>query len=221
MIDSSEFFKGNEPRPLRIYMGGKFYIPGVGMVVARTIPLKLNKKLGNWSMAQTNVLHKMAKDAKLIKPDECFLPQEIDKLLGKAYQFEAQVFMKKGNNGKEFFTDYIKYVGALGRGQATPELEAEPVMIQFNGDNEERALKELGSHVVNTIRQAQNFEGSKIQEQLEEVRGSQSKSSDDQEDDEPTPEPKEKAPVKRERKKAEPKKEEASQEQDFDETVPW
>tara|TARA_Y100000114_G_C11764120_1_gene332334 strand:+ start:29349 stop:30353 length:1005 start_codon:yes stop_codon:yes gene_type:complete len=175
IVDKGSFFGESKPLPLRLWLGGQFYIENVGMVVGRPTPLKVNKKLGDWSLDQKNLFHKMAVAAKIIKPNEVFVPQRIDELLGKAFQFEAQVFFKE-SKGKKYYTEYVKFVSGLGRGQTAPEHITTPMLIQFNKENPEDAVKELRAHVVNTIKKASNYEGSVIQKQIESLRGGSSSS---------------------------------------------
>lgn len=170
VVDKGQFFGESKPLPLRLYLGGQFYMENSGMVVQRPTPLKVNKKLGDWSLDQKHLFYKMAVASKLIKPGEVFKPQRINELLGQSYQFEAQVFFKE-SKGKEYYTEYVKYVGALGRGQKATELDNEPIMIQFNKENDPIAIKELRAHVVNTMKRASNYEGSVVKKQIEEVRG--------------------------------------------------
>lgn len=177
IVDKGQFFGNSQPLPLRLYLGGQFYIQDVGMLVQRPTELKISKSTGVWSFDKKHLLHKMAVAAKLIAPDEAFLPQQIDQLLGKAFQFEAQVFMKKAKNGKEYFTEYVKFVSGLGRGQATPELPFEPLLIQFDADNKDEDVKDLRAHIVNTMKRANNYAGSKIKAQIERVRGNTSQNA--------------------------------------------
>lgn len=197
IIDKGSFFGDSKPLPLRLWLGGQFYIPEVGMVVGRPTPLKVNKKLGDWSLDQKHLFYKMAVADKLIKPGEVLKPQRISELLGKAFQFEAQVFFKE-SKGKKYYTEYIKFVSGLGRGQSAPELLTEPMMIQFNKQNDEAAVKELRAHVVNTLKRASNYEGSVIQKQIEEVRGGSTGSPKQEEKQEEAPKPKAEEPVKKE-----------------------
>lgn len=178
IIDKGQFFGESKPLPLRIWMGGQFYTQEHGMVIGRPIPLKVNKKLGDWSFDVKHQLYKMAVDSKLVKTGQPFAPKRIDELLGKAFQFKAQVFMKPGKDGKEYYTEYIKYVGGLGRGQSSPDYELEPFMIQFNAKNSEEKMKELRWHVINTIKQASNYPGSELEAQLDEIAESKGSSSD-------------------------------------------
>lgn len=167
MLDKGKFFGNSNPQPLRMWLGDTFYVEGTGMVVARVTPLKVNKKLGNWSFDQKHLFYKMAVACKLIKTGECFLPNDIDKLLGKAFQFDAQVFFRDGKDGKKYFTEKVKFSTGLGRGQQEPEMKTEPFLIQFNKQNDPDKLKEVRNHVLNTIKRAENYQGSAIQKQIE------------------------------------------------------
>ena len=174
MIDKGKFFGNSDPKPLRLWLGGQFYNQSLGkMVVARPTPLKVNKKLGDWSFDQKHLFYKMAVADKMIKPGEVFVPKDIDKLLGKAFQFTAQVFFKPGKDGKSYYTEYINFVGALGRGQATPEVKTTPLIIQMNKQSSEQAVKEVRAHVLNTCRLASNWEGSALQKQVDSIRSPQ------------------------------------------------
>lgn len=185
IVDKGQFFGTSNPQPLRLWLGGQFYIHDVGMVIGRPTPLKITKATGAWSFDKKHLFHKMAVTSKLITPDDVFLPQQIDQLLGKAFQFQAHVYFKE-NKGKQYYTENIKFIGGLGRGQAQPEIISDLVLIQFNEENDETSLGSLRNHVLNTIRRAKNFEGSKLQAQLE-AKGFDSKAtpSEDQPEDKP------------------------------------
>lgn len=166
IIDKGQFFGESNPQPLRLWLGGQFFIPNVGMVVGRPTPLKENTSLGAWSFDKKHLFHKMAVACKLIKSDEIFKPQDIDQLLGKAFQFEVQIYFKEVK-GKKYLTEYIKFNGGLGRGQAVPEIANPPFLVQFTQQNTEESLGNLRWHIINTIKRAKNYEGSEIQKQLE------------------------------------------------------
>lgn len=186
MIDKGQFFGATEPdpKPLRLYLGGSFYIPEVGMVVGRPTPLKVTKNTKDqWSFNKKHLFYNMAAAAKLIdaSKDDVFLPKDIDKLLGRAFNFEAQVYFRE-SKGKSYYTEYIKFVGALGRGQKAPEGEVSKLLIQFNQENSPEDLKELRNHVKNTIKRASNYEGSKIQKQLDSLYENQDTPQDEEND---------------------------------------
>ena len=189
MIDKGQFFGNSDPKPLRLWLGGQFYNSSLGkMVVARPTPLKVNKKLGDWGFDQKHLFYKMAVADKMIKPGEVFAPKDIDKLLGKAFQFTTQVFFKEGKDGKSYYTEYINFVGALGRGQAAPEIKTTPLLIQMNKANDEQAVKEVRSHVLNTCSLASNWTGSMLQKQVEAIRH-RNEDGDDQQDAKPEQKP--------------------------------
>lgn len=178
MLDKGKFFGETtpNPKPLRLWFGGQFWNKEQSkMVVQNVIPLKVTKDDNiaggkEWTMGVLSTPYKMALGAKLIAPNDAFNPSRVSELLGKTLQFEARVFFNKSKNGKEYYTEKLKYVGALGRGQEPLEVE-NTYLIQMNQPNDPQGLKELRKHVINTIENATNFEGSAIQKQLAEVRG--------------------------------------------------
>lgn len=217
LLQKGKFFgdEDAEPRPLRLFLGGQFYIQGTGMVVGKMLPLKekTNTK-GAWSFDKKHTIYAMASGAKLVdaSKDEVFKPNMIDKLLGQALSFKVQVYFRE-NKGKSFYTESIKYVSGLGRGQKAPEYDFEPFVIQFNQENDATALKELRSHIKNTVKQASNYEGSKLQQQLEALY---EKGSQETESEVPPEEPKTKAPAT-----PRPKAKKVEKEDDLSADVPF
>jgi hypothetical protein len=204
MLNKGKFFGDEEAgeKPLRIWMGNSFFMKDHGMIIGRPTPLRITnldktRKTKKWSFAKNHLFYKMALAAKLIKNDDCFLPNDIDKLVGEAFQFSVQVYFKKAKDGKDYYTEYIGFVGGLGRGQAKPEVVTEPFLIQFMEKNNEVALKELRNHVINTMKMARNWEGSVVKKQLEALKPSESTSNEgsDTTEGEDTP-PAEKSPAK-------------------------
>lgn len=232
IVDMAEAYgEPSNPKPLRLYTGGQFYVPTQGMIVARPTPLRVvnldkTRKTKKWSLAQNNMLHKMAVAAKLIKPDEAFLPDRIDELLGQTFQFEAQVYMKKSGQ-KEYFTEYLKFASALGRGQSVGELTTEPYLVQFDEENSDDAIIELRQHVVNTIKGAENYKGSVIQKQIETLRkkkevAQEKEETHDPDRDEEMEEAQKPTPKVTGRKPAtKPAAKPAEEQATFDADVPW
>lgn len=180
LVNKGQFFgedKGEE-LPLRIWMGGQFWKgPEIGMTVGQMTPLKMNKKLGSWSFDKKHTLHKMAVGSKLIGTDECFVPQQIDQLLGQFLQFDVQVYMKAANNGKSYYTEYIKFVSGLGRGDTPPEKLTTPMLVMMQKDNDDLAVKHLPKFILNTMAQASDWETSSLKEQVARVKGVQATSA--------------------------------------------
>lgn len=231
LVDKGQFF--GEPgveKPLRLYLGGQFWNSSrKQMEVGSSFPLRVNKKLGAWSLATNSTLYKMAKDAGLVKEGEAFPPSKIDELLGQAFQFKAQVYFRE-SKGKEYYTETVKYAAKLARGMAEPEQLTKPVLIQFGEDNPIEEVAEIRAHVINTIKNASNFEGSKLKDQLEEVaanRAAKAKDApkaaeaDDQEEDDRVVTPKAQR-AKPAAKAEKPKSTERPSDIDnFDDDIPW
>ena len=172
VIDKGQFYGNSNPKPLRLWMGGQFYTPNKGMVIGRTTPLRVTnldktRATKKWSFAQNHLFYKMAVDAKLIKNGEAFLPQDIDQLLGQSFQFQVQVYFKEAKGGKSYYTEWIKYQGALARKDEPWVPEDKPFLIEFDGNLTKEVMQNLRSHVINTIKSANNYEGSKIQDYFE------------------------------------------------------
>ena len=190
MLDKGKFFgeeEGKNLKPLRLWIGGQHWNPvEKKMLVNQVIPLKITKdeKIG-WTMRPNSSLYKIALGSEVIKTGESFMPERIDELLGKTLLFTAQVFFKKGNDGKSYYTEKLKYSSGLVMGMPTVSVD-KTYLIQFNGDNDPQGLKEVRGHVLNTIKNATNYEGSKIQKQLEEVSASKQQESNTTQNHAPT-----------------------------------
>jgi hypothetical protein len=175
MVDKGQFFGEAKPLPLRLWMGGQFYTQESGMVIGRPTPLKYtnldkSRKTKVWSMALNSLPYKMAVAAKLVKSGEPFLPERIDELLGKSFQFAAQLWMKNSKSGEEYYTEYVNFVGALGRGQEECKHFTTPQLVHFEADNSEESIKEIRAHIINTIKRATNYAGSNIEAQIDKYR---------------------------------------------------
>lgn len=188
MLDKGKFFgeeEGKNVKPLRLWIGGQYWNKyQEKMLVQNVIPLKVKNIADDgqpkkWSMATNSSLYKMAVAAKIINQGDAFLPQDVDKLLGKTLQFKTQVFFNRGKDGKDYYTEKLAFATGLTRDQAEKQVD-NTYLIQFNQENDPQALKELRKHVVNTIENATNYvnqetgEPSSIKRQLEALRsGSQ------------------------------------------------
>lgn len=176
IVDKGQFFGESKPLPLRLWAGGLNWNKYIGekgaMLVNNVIPLKVTNigENGNkvWSMNPRSSLYKMAEGAKLISTGDAFEPKDVDKLLGKTLQFNVRIFMEKGSDGKLRYKEKLKFAAGLARGMPEKQVD-KTYLIQFNKENDPTALKELRYHVINTIKQATNYEGSIIQKQLEEL----------------------------------------------------
>lgn len=199
ILDQAPFF-GNEsdPRPLRMLLGGEFNPKGSSeKIVARPIPLSIRKNdktKNKWSFLPNHTLYKMAVAAKIISAGEPFLPQDIDKLVGKSMQFKAQLSLNEG----KYLNEKCNFVGALARGQSEQVLDDKyQHVIQFTSDdNDADSIKELRASIKNTMKKATNWglETTKLRTQL---GGSSTTEEGDDSEEEKTKTPEAKTPAKK------------------------
>lgn len=168
MLDKGQFFgEDGGAKPLRLYLGGDFWMgKEIGKVVQNPLSMKNTTKTGAWSFDPKATIYKMAVGAKLIKDGEPFESKRVGELLGKSLQWKVKIDLSE-SKGKFYLNQKIGYAAGLGRGQQslTPVLDL--AYIGFNKVNDEQAVAEMPQHIINTIKRASNYEGSKIQAQLE------------------------------------------------------
>jgi hypothetical protein len=166
-LDKGQFFGNDsgELKPLRMIMGGEYQ-----QKYSSTYPLNIRKndKTDNkWSMLPNSLLYRMAVDSKIIKKGDPFLPEDIDKLLGKEWQFNVMIAMKG-----EYLNETIKYMGPLGRNANSAKLDEKYLFItQFNEENTEAALGMLTNSAVNTMKQSPDWADSKLAAQYAKFKG--------------------------------------------------
>ena len=167
MLDKGKFFGDDGgAKPLRLYLGGDFWMgKEIGKVVQNPFSMKNTTKTGAWSFDSKATIYKMAVGAKLIKDGEPFESKRIGELLGKSLQWKVKIDLSE-SKGKFYLNQKIGYAAGLGRGQQSIEPVMELVYVGFNKDNDAQAVNEIPSHIVNTMKRASNFEGSKLQQQL-------------------------------------------------------
>ena len=167
MLDKGKFFGDDGgAKPLRLYLGGDFWMgKEIGKVVQNPFSMKNTTKTGAWSFDSKATIYKMAVGAKLIKDGEPFESKRIGELLGKSLQWKVKIDLSE-SKGKFYLNQKIGYAAGLGRGQQSIEPVMELVYIGFNKNNDAQAVNEIPSHIVNTMKRASNFEGSKLQQQL-------------------------------------------------------
>lgn len=186
IVDKGQFFgeENSNPAPLRIWYGGKYW-DGENMLIQNLTPLKerpLTDGGNDWSLSPKSILHKMAVASELIASDkEPFKSERIDELLGKAFLFSAQVGFEEGkgkNKGKKFYKEKVTFVGALMDGQEAPKLERTN-LVMLPVENDIQAIKELPSHVKNTMARSVEFETSVLKAQLDSLNSDEDHSNED------------------------------------------
>lgn len=172
MINQGQFFgdENAKEHPLRMLLNGEFYIKEVGKVVGKPYNIKeVRNDDGSWSFKSNTQIYKMASAVDVLDESGRFKPHMIGKLLGKAALFEVQVFLQE-SGGKQYLNEKIKLSGQVPDVMVPmiPELPEEYIYgVNFKGEQNPDVVKNLRQSVVNTMRLAQNFEGSDIAKALE------------------------------------------------------
>ncbi|MNQ24620.1 hypothetical protein D3C85_378190 [compost metagenome] len=140
-------------------------------IVGKPYNIKENRNDdGSWSFKSNTQIHKLAAATDVLDDKGRFKPHMIGKLLGKAALFEVQVFLKEGSDGKEYLNEKIKLSGQVPDVMVPmiPELAPEYIYgVNFKGNQNPEVIKQLRQSVINTMKLAQNFEGSDIAKALE------------------------------------------------------
>lgn len=183
MINQGQFFgdENAQEHPLRLLLNGEFYMKEVGKVVGKPYNIKeVRNDDGSWGFKSNTQIYKMASAVDVLDEKNNFKPGMIGKLLGKAALFEVQVFLQE-SGGKHYLNEKIKLSGQVPDVMVPmiPELAPEYIYgVNFKGQQNPEILKNLRQSVLNTMKLAQNFEGSDLAKALAE-RGNQG--------DKPTP----------------------------------
>lgn len=172
LVDKGQFFGESNPLPLRLWTGGQFFDTYKNkMIVQNMMAMRFKKESINgkdeWTMPFTSLPYKMAVASKVIKQGQAFLPEQIAELIGKTLQWQVQIFMKEGTNGKSYYTERLKYVGGIQK-KDTPFESDELFLVQVSEPTDPESLKQVRKHVWNTIENATNWEGSPLQKQKQE-----------------------------------------------------
>lgn len=174
MLDIGQFHgqEDSVEKPLRMYLNGEWFrmekVNGedkrISIVQSPTPLAKIKCDKRGWTLRPTSLSYKLADATGVVGVNKPFDPKQLPQLLGKAAQFNVLVGFNE-HNGTKYLVEKIKLMGKLMKGTPVPELER-TVLIGFNTDNKDEDLLELRQNVKNTIMRAENYEGSKIQEQF-------------------------------------------------------
>ena len=167
IVDKGQFFGDSSPAPLRMILNGEFFVNGE-RVIARGYSLSEMKHPQGWGFAKNSVLHKLADAAGLLE-NGIFTKERIGELIGAVAQFEFRVYMKPDKKGdKSYFTEMIKPAGIVPEGVAIPHLDDKYLhLVNVRGDNDPDMIRQMRVSIKNTIKRANNYEGSDIQKLLE------------------------------------------------------
>lgn len=171
MVNKGQFFgdENSQELPLRMLLNGEFYIKDVGKVVGKPYNLKeVKQDDGSWAFKSNTQLHKLAAATSSLNAQGHFKPNMIGDLIGKAALFDVQVFLNKVGD-KSYFNEKIKLNGKIPSMMAKMVPEIDPSLlygVNFVGEQDDSVVKQLRVSVINTMKQAQNFKGSDIENAL-------------------------------------------------------
>lgn len=175
LVDKGQFFGNSNPLPLRMLLNGEFSLSDGIRIVGRPYSITETKHDigGNksvWAFAKNNGLHKLADAVEILDSNKLFTKNRIGELLGKVALFQFRVYMKpsKKDPSKSFFTEEIKLSGVIPEGVNVPEIPDGILHgVNLYGQNDEEAVKQLRLAVKNTIKRANNYEGSDIKKSFD------------------------------------------------------
>lgn len=175
IVDKGQFFGTSNPLPLRMLLNGEFSLSDGIKIVGRPYSISETKHDigGNksvWAFAKNNGLHKLADAVELLDSNGLFTKNRIGELVGKVALFQFRVYMKpsKKDATKLYFTEEIKLSGVIPEGVVVPTFP-EGILhgVNLYGENDPEAVKQLRLSVRNTIKRANNYEGSDIKPLLD------------------------------------------------------
>ncbi|QNR53903.1 DNA primase/helicase [Pseudomonas phage phiK7A1] len=175
IVDKGQFFGTSNPLPLRMLLNGEFSLSDGIKIVGRPYSISETKHDigGNkhvWAFAKNNGLHKLADAVEILDGNGLFTKNRIGELLGKVALFQFRVYMKpsKKDPSKLYFTEEIKLSGVIPEGISAPAIP-EGILhgVNLYGENDPEAVKQLRLCVKNTIKRANNYEGSNIKPLLD------------------------------------------------------
>lgn len=176
-LNRGKFFDENgvgEELPFRGLLNNEFGMKGVGKVVGKPYSLREQRNdNGTWSLKNNTILHKLAQAVDALDEQGNFKPAYLGNLIGKAAMFNVHVFLNKQGD-KEYLNEKMSFNGPVPKMMidmgAVPVLEDRFMyMINFKGEQDLEALKNLRQSVINTMKQAEDFEGSDVQRALIEI----------------------------------------------------
>lgn len=166
-------------KPYRMYMGGNWSVidpEGDGQKKMKMIQQQFsmventNNPQDKWALGTGTNISKMCVAAGLGDEHGLVSKDSIVELLGKTLLFEVRVWNKPAKNdaSKSYFTEHIKFVGKLAKGQSPLELPegTEVWGVNFAEENDPEMLKQVRAIAKNTMKLATNWENSVIRKEL-------------------------------------------------------
>ncbi len=169
-VDKGQFFGDSNPAPYRVLLGGVFKGEPAQKTKVQGYPND-NKV---WVFGDKNRATKLAKAAKLKDLKDGFAQERLLELIGQAVQFNVEVFV----NDAGYLQEKVTNPSPIMAGIPIPEIDQDLLFyVGMNEDNEDSYVKVLTKPVKEYCKVALDFEGSKLQKQLEALEGNSGEQS--------------------------------------------
>ena len=175
LINRGKFFDENgvgEELPFRGLLNNEFGLKGVGKVVGKAYSLREQRNDdGSWSLKNNTILFKLAQATNALDAQGNFKPAYLGNLIGEAAMFNVHVFLNE-HGGKQYLNEKLAFNGPVPKMMQgmIPTLDERFMhVVNFKGEQDLEVLKTLRQSVINTMKMAEDFEGSDVQRALIEI----------------------------------------------------
>ncbi|APC44458.1 hypothetical protein [Pseudoalteromonas phage PH357] len=160
IVDKGQFFGESNPAPYRVLLGGTFD----GQPAQKTKVEGYPNENNVWVFGDRNRASKLATAAKLSGLKDGFAQDRLLELIGQAVVFDVEVYI----NSAGYLQEKVTNPSGVMKGIAIPEIDEDLLFyVGMNEDNDANQVKMLTKVVKEYIKAASNYEGSKLQKQLE------------------------------------------------------
>lgn len=174
LVNRGKFFDEDgvgEELPYRGLLNNEFGLKGVGKVVGKPYSLREQRNDdGTWSLKNNTILFKLAQATGQLQNGN-FKPGMLGDLIGQAAMFNVHVFLNE-HAGKHYLNEKLSFNGPVPKMMQNmiPTLDDKFMyMVNFKGPQDLEVLKTLRASVINTMKLAEDFEGSDVQKALIEI----------------------------------------------------
>lgn len=191
-VNRGKFFDEDgvgEDLPFRGLLNNEFAIKGIGKTVGKPYSLREQRNDdGTWGLKNNTILYKLAQATNQLQAGN-FKPNMLGNLIGEAALFNVHVFLNE-HNGKNYLNEKMAFNGPVPKMMESmiPKLDEKFMyVVNFTGPQDLEVLKTLRQSVINTMKMAEDFEGSDIQRALIEIGKVKAGEGSPQADAQPAP----------------------------------